>query len=375
MTKRPIQFQLRGKCSSTHARRGRLTTLRGEIDTPVFMPVGTLGLVKSLDPRDVSSLGAKLTLANAFHLMLRPGDAQVAKLGGLHKFSGCEGAILTDSGGFQVFSLADLRKVTEDGVEFRSPINGSLHYLSPERLVEVQENLAPDIAMVLDECPNATVDREYVRRSVDRTTSWAKRALAARSRHDVAWFGIVQGALFEDIRLEHAETISELPFDGVAIGGVSVGEAKEEIDRIVRFTAPHLPVDKPRYLMGVGTPEDLVRGVAAGVDMFDCVMPTRNARNGCLFTRNGKLIIKNSVHKESSLPIDEECECYTCKTVSRAFLHHLFRCKEISYTRLATIHNVWFYTNLMREMREAIVADTFDPNRWLYPWGCEPYRL
>lgn len=373
MTQRPIQFELLTTSSTSQARRGQLTTLRGVIQTPVFMPVGTLGLVKSLDPSDVTALGAGLTLANAFHLMLRPGDAQVAEMGGLHAFSGCEGAILTDSGGFQVFSLADLRKVSDNGVEFRSPIDGSLHHLTPERLVEVQENLGPDIAMVLDECPNATVDKDYVIKSVDRTTAWAKRALDARTREDVAWFGIVQGALFEDIRQAHAKVISELPFDGVAIGGVSVGEAKEDIDRIVKFTAPLLPVNKPRYLMGVGTPEDLVRGVAAGVDMFDCVMPTRNARNGCLFTSRGKLIIKNSIHKQSSLPIDEECECYTCKTVSRAFLRHLFRCKEISYTRLATIHNIWFYTNLMREMREAIASDTFDPNRWLIPWGCEPY--
>ena len=337
------------------------------------MPVGTLGLVKALDPRDVTALGAKITLANAFHLMLRPGDAEVAQFGGLHKFSGCEGAILTDSGGFQVFSLADLRKVTDDGVDFRSPIDGSAHHLSPERLVEVQENLGPDIAMVLDECPIATAERDYVLKSVDRTTAWAKRALDARKREDVAWFGIVQGALFEDIRRDHAQAISELPFDGLAIGGVSVGEEKEEIDRIVRYTTPLLPENKPRYLMGVGTPEDLVRGVAAGVDMFDCVMPTRNARNGCLFTGTGKLIIKNSVHKHSDLPVDEDCECYTCETISRGFLRHLFRAKEISYTRLATIHNVWFYTHLMSEMREDIEADSFDPNRWLVPWGCDPY--
>jgi queuine tRNA-ribosyltransferase len=343
--------------------------LHGVIETPVFRPGGTLGLVKSLDPRDLTAMGAGLTLANAFHLMLRPGDRTVAEFGGLHRFTGCEGAILTDSGGFQVFSLADLRKVTDEGVTFRSPIDGSLHGLSPERLVEVQENLGPDIAMVLDECPNATVERDYVLKSVDRTTAWARRALAARTREDVAWFGIVQGALFEDIRRAHAEELSELPFHGFAIGGVSVGEAKEDIERIVKYTAPLLPSAKPRYLMGVGTPEDLVRGVAAGVDMFDCVMPTRNARNGCLFTSTGRIIIKNSAHRKSELPIDENCECYTCRTFSRGFLRHLHQCKEISYTRLATLHNVWFYVNLMKEIRESLESDTFDPSRWLDPWG------
>lgn len=369
MSRRPIQFDLLKTSTTSRGRRGRLTTAHGVVETPVFMPVGTLGLVKSLDPRDLTAMGAGLTLANAFHLMLRPGDKAVAEFGGLHRFSGCEGAILTDSGGFQVFSLESLRKVTDDGVSFRSPIDGSLHDLTPERLVEVQENLGPDIAMVLDECPNATAEREYVLKSVDRTTAWAKRALAARTREDVAWFGIVQGALFEDIRRAHAEELGELPFDGFAVGGVSVGEAKEEIERIVQFTAPLLPPEKPRYLMGVGTPEDLVRGVAAGIDMFDCVMPTRNARNGCLFTSTGKVIIKHSAHRMSERPIDEACGCYTCQNFSRGFLRHLFQCKEISYTRLATLHNLWFYVNLMGEIRQSLEDDVFAPARWLEPWS------
>ena len=313
-------FELKKLDANTRARRGVVRTRTQEIQTPVFMPVGTLGSVKSLDPRDLDELGAEIVLANAYHLMLRPGDEQVRDLGGLHQMCGYKNqAILTDSGGFQVYSLSKLRKVTDEGVKFRSHIDGSLHELSPERLVELQENLGPDIAMVLDECPPAQSSREDVIASMTRTTAWAKRAQAARSRDDIAWFGIVQGALFEDLREEHAETLKALNFDGYAIGGVSVGEAPPDIAKTVWSTAPHLPEDKPRYLMGVGTPGDLVRGVAAGVDMFDCVMPTRNARNGSLFTWSGKVTIKHSANRGSKLPIDESCSCYTCKTFTRGF--------------------------------------------------------
>jgi queuine tRNA-ribosyltransferase len=364
-----MKFQLLKRSSSTQARRGVLKTNHGVIQTPVFMPVGTLGSVKSLDARDVQRLGAGICLANAYHLMLRPGAEMVAKLGGLHRFSGYPGAILTDSGGFQVYSLAKLRKINDHGVTFRSHIDGSYHELTPERLVEVQELLGPDIAMVLDECPPGNADRELVERALERTTMWAKRAIEARQKQELAWFGIVQGACFEDLRIQHAKQMRELPFDGFAIGGVSVGEAPEQINSIVELTAPLLPADKPRYLMGVGTPADLIRGVAAGVDMFDCVMPTRNARNGSLFTREGKISIKNAEHKMSLKPVDAQCGCYTCTHVSRAFLRHLFMAKELTYHRLATLHNLTFYMDLMSTVRQRLDEDNFVPAEVLKHFG------
>lgn len=360
---RAIKFEVLGTVGP--ARRGRLTTRHGVVETPVFMPVGTLGAVKGLDPRDMEELGAKIALANAYHLMLRPGDEVVRKLGGLHTFTGYEGAILTDSGGFQVYSLAKSRKITDHGVTFRSHVDGALVELTPERLVEIQENLGPDIAMVLDECPPADADRKVVGAAVERTTAWARRCVAARAREDVAWFGIVQGALFDDLRREHAGAISALDFDGLAIGGVSVGENAAEIDRIVELTAPLLPVDKPRYLMGVGTPADLVRAVAAGIDMFDCVMPTRNARNGHLFTSVGVVNMKNARHKESAEPVDPACTCYTCETFPAGFLRHLYLAKELTYFRLATLHNLHFYLRLMEGMRADLETGRFDSMRWL----------
>ncbi len=366
---RGITFDIQATASKNNARRGTLHTAHGSIETPVFMPVGTLGLVKSLDPRDLNALGAQICLANAYHLMLRPGDAEVRDMGGLHKFTGYDGALLTDSGGFQVYSLASMRKITDDGVTFRAHTDGSLHELTPERLVEVQENLRPDIAMVLDECPPADAEREVVLRAVERTSAWAERAVRARRRDDVAWFGIVQGALFEDIRRAHAEHIGSMDFDGIAIGGVSVGEDPSDIARIVEYTAKLLPADKPRYLMGVGTPQDLVRGVAAGVDMFDCVMPSRNARNGSLFTSEGKLSIKHAAHRGSAAPLDAACSCYTCTTFSRGFLRHLFMAKELTYHRLATLHNLHFYLSLMKNIRAQIMADRFDPVRMLAELG------
>lgn len=355
----PLRFEVLGQ--QGEARRGRLETRSGVIETPVFMPVGTLASVKTLDHRDLEQLGADIILNNAYHLMLRPGDRFVAARGGLHKFSSYGGSILTDSGGFQVFSLAALRKLDEHGVTFRSHIDGSEHHLSPERLVEVQENLAPDIAMVLDECPAGGAERAAVVAATDRTSRWAARCLAARSRADIAWFGIVQGGLHEDLRRAHAEAIGSMDFNGVAIGGVSVGESPEDIERIVRFTAPLLPREKPRYLMGVGTPGDLIRGVRSGVDMFDCVMPTRNARNGQLFTWNGKLNIKNAVHRDSDDPIDADVPCFASQELSRAYLRHLFVAGEPSFLRFASLHNVAFYLALMRRMRADIEAGTFDP--------------
>ncbi|MBI5510026.1 MAG: tRNA guanosine(34) transglycosylase Tgt [Deltaproteobacteria bacterium] len=360
MSDRPLRFELLRQQRGGEARRGRVHTRHAVVETPVFMPVGTQGAVKSLDPRDLDALGARIILSNAYHLLLRPGAAAVAARGGLHRFMRYDGAILTDSGGYQVFSLKDLRKLSDAGVEFRSHVDGRLVQLTPESLVAGQEQLGPDIAMVLDECPPAKADREHVARAVARTTAWAKRAVLARARADVAWFGIVQGALFPELRREHAAEMRELDFDGFAVGGVSVGEDSAEITEIVRLTAPLLPRDKPRYLMGVGTPGDLVRGVAAGIDMFDCVLPTRNARNGQLFTSTGRLVIKNAANRDSDLPVDAACRCYTCRTFSRAYLRHLYVAGEVGYHRLATIHNLSFYLQLMAQIRAALDADTFD---------------
>jgi len=360
-----MKFEIIARSSHNRARRGRLTTRHGIVETPVFMPVGTLGLVKSLDARDLDALGARITLANAYHLMLRPGHAEIAALGGVHRFAGLGNAILTDSGGYQVFSLAERRQVSDRGVIFQSHLDGRRIDLTPEYLVAVQEALEPDIAMVLDVCPPAKAPRDEVASAVARTTDWAKRCLAARTRADIAWFGIVQGALYEDLRAEHAEAIGSMPFDGIAIGGVSVGEDPDDIGHIVQHTAVQCPDDKPRYLMGVGTPVDLVRSVAAGIDMFDCVLPTRNARNGQLFTSRGRITIKNAAHRSSDAPIDPDCPCYTCRHVSRAFLRHLYVAGEITYHRLATLHNLTYYLGLLDRLRKEIEADQFEQNAWL----------
>lgn len=365
---RPLQWKK--VAQQGEARAGELHTRHGVVQTPVFMPVGTLGAVKGLDVADMASLGAKMMLSNAYHLALRPGAEAVRELGGLHRMMGnYPGAVLTDSGGYQVFSLAKSRKVTEEGVHFRSHIDGAPLFLSPERLCEVQECLGPDVAMVLDECPPGQASREVVQAATDRSTRWAERCLRARSRDDVAWFGIVQGGTHEDLRAAHADTIAAMDPDGVAIGGVSVGESPTDIARVVRYTAPRLPTDKARYLMGVGTPGDLVRGVAAGVDMFDCVMPSRNARNGQLFTRGGKINLKASANRMADEPIDAQCPCPTCRTYSRAFLRHLFAARELTFFRLATLHNLTFYLQLMGEMRAAIVAGTFDEASFLLRAG------
>lgn len=355
-----MRYQLLARCSASEARRGRLYTAHGVVETPVFMPVGTSAAVKAVDSRDLKELGVAIILNNAYHLMLRPGDALIARHGGLHAFSRYRGAILTDSGGFQVFSLKGLRRLSDDGVEFRSHIDGSLHRLTPERLVEVQENLQPDIAMVLDECPSAGASRDEVARATERSSAWAKRAVAARRLDRVAWFGIVQGGLYEDLRLAHADELAAMPFDGYAIGGVSVGESPEEIDRIVRLTAPRLPEDKARYLMGVGTPQDLVRSVAAGVDMFDCVMPTRNARNGTLFTWRGRINIKQARFREDHDALDPRTPCFVSRDYSAAYLRHLYVSGEPTFLRLATLHNLAFYFSLMRRMRDEIEGECFD---------------
>jgi len=360
-----LTFEILNRASTSHARRGRIRTSHGLIETPVFMPVGTAASVKSLDARDLEELGPEVILGNTYHLMLRPGSELIGRFGGLHRFMAYTGSILTDSGGFQVFSLEGLRKLTEQGVQFRSHIDGALFDLSPERAVAIQEELGSDIAMQLDECPPGQAPKEDVAVAMQRSLRWAARCIAARRRPEQALFGIVQGGTHLDLRAESAEKLSAMPFDGLAIGGVSVGEAPAEIERVVAHCAPLLPEHKPRYLMGVGTPADLVRGVAAGVDMFDCVMPTRNARNGMFFTSQGKLAIKNVVHRESDLPIDAACPCLTCRTYSRGYLRHLYTAHEISYYRLATLHNLTYYLGLMRDIRADLARAAFDVATYL----------
>src|SRR5687768_9148509 len=343
------------------ARRGEITTGHGTIQTPVFMPVGTLASVKSLTTEQLKSLGPEIILNNTYHLMLRPGVDLLEKLGGVHKFMGWNGAVLSDSGGFQLFSLASIRKIREEGVEFRSHIDGSPHFMSPESSVDIQNRMGVDIAMAFDECPAYTLSRAEVEKSMLLTHRWAKRSLTAR--RESALFGIVQGGIHLDLRKQSVEEIASMDFDGIAIGGVSVGEPKEEMFSIVDYTAPLLPADKPRYLMGVGTPEDLVNGVAAGIDMFDCVMPTRNARNGSLFTSRGKVAIKNAKYADDPEPLDPDCSCVTCTTVSRAYLRHLYVNDEIAAMVYNTIHNLAFYLDLMRAIRQAIASNSFQAFR------------
>jgi queuine tRNA-ribosyltransferase len=340
------------------ARRGEIVTRHGTIQTPVFMPVGTLASVKSLTTAQLQQLGPEIILNNTYHLMLRPGADLVEKLGGVHKFMGWDRAVLTDSGGFQLFSLAKIRKIREEGVEFRSHIDGSPYFLSPEGSVEIQTRMGVDIAMAFDECPAYGLSHAEVEKSMLLTHRWAKRSLSARTGAS-ALFGIVQGGIHLDLRKRSVEEIASMDFDGIAIGGVSVGEPKEEMFDVVNHTAPLLPSDRPRYLMGVGTPEDLVNGVAAGIDMFDCVMPTRNARNGTIFTSEGKISIKNARFADDSGPLDPNCSCTTCTTVSRAYLRHLYVNGEIAASVYNTIHNVSFYLDLMRSIRQAVASNSF----------------
>ena len=340
------------------ARLGRLRTSHGELTTPFFMPVATAASVKSLTTEQFRQLDPKIVLCNTYHLMLRPGIEVIESVGGLHSFMSWNGPILTDSGGFQVFSLGEIRKVREEGVEFKSHLDGTPLFLSPEISVEIQERMGVDIAMAFDECPAGGLSRDEVKSSMELTHRWAERSLAGRSGKS-ALFGIVQGGIDEDLRSESIETLSSMPFDGMAIGGLSVGEPKEEMLRTIRFTAPRLPEDRPRYLMGVGTPEDIVDSVEAGVDMFDCVMPTRNARNGTLFTRTGKISIKNARYRDDTEPVDPECGCLTCTTVTRAYLRHLYTSGEIAASVYNTIHNLRFYLDLMEGIRQAIASRTF----------------
>ena len=342
------------------ARRGRLKFPRGVVETPAFMPVGTYGTVKGMLPRDVTATGAEIVLGNTFHLMLRPGTDIIKAHGDLHDFMQWQGPILTDSGGFQVFSLGALRKITEAGVAFRSPIDGSPVFLDPERSMQVQRDLGSDIVMIFDECTPYPATEAQARESMELSLRWAERSKAAHGDNPSALFGIVQGGMYEQLREESLTGLVNIGFDGYAIGGLSVGEPKEDMIRVLDHLQARMPSDKPRYLMGVGKPEDIVEAVRRGIDMFDCVMPTRNARNGHLFTRTGVIKIRNAVHKLDTGPLDASCNCYTCQHFSRSYLHHLDKCGEILGAQLNTIHNVQHYQTIMAELRTAITAGSLE---------------
>lgn len=337
-----------------------LETAHGPLSGPQFMPVGTAATVKALTPRDLKDCGAQMILGNTYHLYLRPGHSRIERLGGLHQFMNWDGPILTDSGGFQVFSLAALNKVTDDGVEFQSHIDGSKHFFTPELSMEIQRALGSDVVMAFDECPPFTEDKKLVSQSMERTLRWAQRCRDFKLKPHQKLFGIIQGGMFVDLRMECMERLQAIGFDGYAIGGLSIGESVETMHKMVRAVAPHMPSDKARYLMGVGRPEDLIVGAAYGLDMFDCVMPTRNARNGQLFTSEGKINIKNAKYIDDAGALDPKCDCYTCKNFSRAYLRHLFVAGEILSGMLNSLHNIHFYLSLMRSLREAISQNRFD---------------
>ena len=356
----PDHFQILHQDSGCRARAGRLTTPHGEIQTPIFMPVGTNASVKAMRPENLKDAGAQIILANTYHLYLRPGHRLVEKMGGLHRFMAWDRPILTDSGGFQVYSLTELRKITEEGVKFRSHIDGSMHLLTPELSIKVQESLGADIIMCFDECPPAAAERDYVERSLAMTTRWARRCKDAHTRQDQHLFGIVQGGRFSELRQRSLQELQEIGFDGYALGGLSVGEEKPVMHEVMDACSEQLPHDHPRYIMGIGTPEDLVEAVWRGYDMFDCVMPTRNARNGMLFTSQGRLNIKRKQYEEDQGPLDPTCDCYVCQNYSRAYLRHLFRTGEILASMLNTHHNIAWYLSLMARIREAIKQDQFE---------------
>ena len=354
-----VTYELIKQCPVTGARAGRLHTPHGSFETPMFMPVGTQGTVKTLSPEELKEMGAGFILGNTYHLFLRPGHDIVKKAGGLHRFMNWNGGILTDSGGFQVFSLGDLRKITEEGVDFRSHLDGSKQFLSPEKSMEIQMALGADIAMAFDECTPYPADYEYACSSMRLTTRWARRCLAAHDREDQALFGIVQGGMYKDLRQESAESLVGLDFPGYAIGGLSVGEPKPLMYELLEHTTPFLPAGKARYLMGVGTPDCLVEGVARGIDMFDCVFPTRVARNGTAITSRGRVVVRNAAFTDDFSPLDPECDCYTCNNYSKAYLRHLIRCDEIFGLRLMSLHNLHYLIRLMQRIRLAIMEDRF----------------
>lgn len=354
-----MKFQLLKTDPGGEARRGRLETAHGVIETPMFMPVGTQGSVKSVSPDELEALDARIILGNTYHLYLRPGAERIERFGGLHRFIHWDRAILTDSGGYQVFSLAPMRKIEEQGVHFQSHIDGSRHFIRPEDAVRIQQQLGSDIAMCFDECTPYPISRDYAEASAERTVRWAQRCKAAHQRTDQALFGIVQGGVFPELRRRCLEQLQAIGFDGYAVGSLAVGEPKADMLRVLDQLVPAMPAAAPRYLMGVGTPEDLVAGVRAGIDLFDCVMPTRNARNGMLFTAEGHLQIKNRCHADDPRPIEEDCTCYTCARFSRGYLRHLFMARELLAYRLNTLHNLHHYLNLMRDIRAALDQDRF----------------
>ncbi|MBC9785661.1 tRNA guanosine(34) transglycosylase Tgt [Heliobacterium chlorum] len=355
----PVHYELIKECPRTKARAGILHTPHGSFETPIFMPVGTQATVKTMTPEEVRELGAGIILSNTYHLYLRPGSELVRQAGGLHRFMNWPHGILTDSGGYQVFSLGPLRKITEEGVQFKSHIDGSTHFFTPEKSMQIQMDLGADIAMAFDECPPYPAEFEYAKRSLEMTTRWAKRCQGAHTREDQALFGITQGGMHADLRRESARQLVDLDFPGYGIGGLSVGEPKPLMYEMLDVTVPELPKNKARYLMGVGSPDCLLEGVARGVDMFDCVLPTRVARNGLAFTTHGKVVIRNAEYARDFERLDPECDCYTCRNYSRAYLRHLYKAEEILVYRLLTIHNLHVLLNLMRNMRQAILEDRF----------------
>ncbi len=350
-----FEYRLIAKCPETGARAGEFTTPHGVIETPVFMPVGTQATVKAMTPHELDEIGAQIILSNTYHLYMRPGADIVMEAGGLHKFMGWNRPILTDSGGFQVFSLSELRKITEEGVEFRSHLDGSKHFMRPEDSMDIQQKLGSDIAMAFDECVVWPISEEYSKLAMERTIGWAKRCKDHHSIEDQALFGIVQGSMFEDQRTECIDRLEEIGFPGYGIGGLSVGESHEDMYRVLDALCPVMPADKPRYLMGVGHPANLVEAVARGVDMFDCVLPTRNGRNGGALTRFGKMNLKNKGFARDFTPIDPSCDCYACRNFTRAYIRHLYTAGEILAARLCSWHNLYFLVNLMKEARKAII--------------------
>lgn len=353
-----VRYELIKTCKQTGARLGRLHTPHGVIETPIFMPVGTQATVKAMTPEELKDIGSQIILSNTYHLYMRPGHDLVERAGGLHKFMNWDKPILTDSGGFQVFSLGPLRKIKEEGVEFRSHLDGSKHFLSPEKATEIQNALGSDIIMAFDECAPYPADRQYVKNSLERTTRWLERCKAAHKYPErQALFGIVQGGMYKDLREQSAREITAIDLPGYAIGGLSVGEPKEMMYEVLDYMVPLLPEDKPRYLMGVGSPDDLLEGVLRGIDMFDCVLPTRIARNGTAMTSQGKVVVRNASYAEDFTSLDPECDCYTCRNYTKAYLRHLIKCNEILGARLLTIHNLHFLLKLMENVREAIRED------------------
>lgn len=353
-----IKYELIKECKQTGARLGRLHTPHGIIETPIFMPVGTQATVKAMTPEELKDMEAQIILSNTYHLYLRPGHELVAEAGGLHKFMNWDRPILTDSGGFQVFSLGELRKITEEGVTFQSHLDGSRHFLSPEKVMEIENALGADIIMAFDECAPYPADHDYVKKSLERTTRWAVRCKEAhKNTENQALFGIIQGGMYRDLREQSAAELIPLDFPGYAIGGLSVGEPKDLMYEVLDYTTPLMPKDKPRYLMGVGSPDALIEGAIRGVDMFDCVLPTRIARNGTAMTSEGKVVIKNAKYTRDFTPLDPNCDCYCCKNYTRAYLRHLYKADEILSSRLMSTHNLHFLINLMKQVREAIKED------------------